>query len=45
MTLFEEIKLALNQAIEYENGNLEAATRILEDEINILTKNQPHTQP
>ena len=29
MTLFEEIKLGLNQAIEYEKGNLEANTKLL----------------
>ena len=29
MSLFEDIKTGLNEAIEYENGNLNASTRTL----------------
>lgn len=53
MSLFDEIKLGLNQAIEYEKGNLQADTKTLSvapvekftaAEIKVIRKNTGMTQ-
>ena len=53
MSLFDEIKIGLNEAIEYEKGNLKAATKTLSitpieeftaSEIKAIRKNTGMTQ-